>query len=206
MTVKLDVTLEEALDSIKILQDAAAKTDYDLKILEVGGYKPLAYATHIISEHSYDSDEVKGFYPDNEDTVITLSPSNWSIHKLDAEKWPFADKEFDVCWCADVLDRMTNPVFMLEEMSRIARIGYVRVSDRNYESLLNVESPDYPGYKDNKWLIDYNHVLERLLFLSKESYAETSNHHPTIPGKKYITIMWRGELLGLEDILPAKKV
>lgn len=185
------VSIEEAAESIYILKDAALETNYDLTVLEVGGVRPLTYATHILSRHTYDSGNVLDFYPPSEE-VAAFNSENWQVCNLDDEKWPYEDKAFDVCWCVDILDTVENPLHVLHEISRVSRIGYVRVVDRNYESLINVESSDYAGYKDHNWLIEW--VKNKLVFMLKP--VETKDFQPTPTGDRYIGIMWRGSING----------
>lgn len=188
---KTGVTIEEAAETVLILKDAAIETAYDLKVLEVGGIRPLTYATHVISKHAYDSGNVLDFYPPSEE-VAAFNSENWQVCNLDDERWPYEDKEFDVCWCTDVLDITENPLHVLQELSRVSKIGYVRVVDRNYESLINVESSEYAGYKAHNWLIEF--YKGKLIFMLKPT--ELVDYQPEASGNRYIGVMWRGAIKG----------
>ena len=81
--------------------------------------------------------------------------------KLDIakEKLPFKDKEFDFCVCTHTLEDLYNPFLLLDEMSRVAKRGYISApsmgKDMEY-SHLNLSDwktgpRRVPGISHHKW-------------------------------------------------------
>ncbi len=64
--------------------------------------------------------------------------------------WPWPDGHFDFAICSGVLEVLRDPVWVCQELSRVARAGYVEVA--TVESELIAE----PGWlPDHRWLCDF---------------------------------------------------
>jgi SAM-dependent methyltransferase len=84
------------------------------------------------------------------------------------EPWPFADDFFDFAVCGFTLEDVRDPIRVCEEMSRVARAGYVEVPSLLDElTWMNPEASGGPwvGHSHHRWLC----TLEdgELVFLHK---------------------------------------
>lgn len=91
------------------------------------------------------------------------------LHKIDIAKdrLPFDDKSFDFVYCRHVLEDMYNPFLICEEMSRVARAGYVETPSPLAEFTRGVDggSPQWRGYHHHRFMIWENRG--DLCFVSK---------------------------------------
>lgn len=62
-----------------------------------------------------------------------LKASHFVQLDVTREKLPFADKAFDVCLCTHVLEDLYNPFQIMEEMSRVAKRGYIATPSRGLD-------------------------------------------------------------------------
>ena len=110
------------------------------KILDIGcGFNPSQYATTIC-----DVLDLKEQYSDKK------------FIKLDNENLPFADKEFDFVIASHVLEHVKDPTKFLNEISRVARQGYIEVPTKLEDNLV------FENKKAHLWHLtfdDVNHVI-----------------------------------------------
>ena len=73
---------------------------------------------------------------------------------------PFADKEFDFVYCRHVLEDLWYPVKIMEEMSRVAKAGYLETPSPIAEMTRGVDAPlqgqsefKFRGYHHHHWII-----------------------------------------------------
>jgi predicted SAM-dependent methyltransferase len=58
------------------------------------------------------------------------------VHDLDCIPWPFADEQFDVVLCQDVLEHLADVVAVMEEIHRLGRPGCeVRIRVPHFSSV-----------------------------------------------------------------------
>lgn len=75
---------------------------------------------------------------------------------LNNETLPFEDKSFDFVYCRHVLEDMYNPFHACEEMSRVAKSGYVETPSPMAEMTRGIDglnAPDYRGYHHHRYII-----------------------------------------------------
>ncbi len=110
------------------------------KILDIGcGFNPSQYATTIC-----DVLDLKEQYSDKK------------FIKLDNENLPFADNEFDFVIASHVLEHVKDPTKFLNEISRVARQGYIEVPTKLEDNLV------FENKKAHLWHLtfdDVNHVI-----------------------------------------------
>lgn len=73
---------------------------------------------------------------------------NLTFQKHDANELPFADGEFDIVFCHQVLHHVQDPVAILKEMARVTRKGGI-VAAREVDYGAVTWYPELPGIK--KW-------------------------------------------------------
>lgn len=83
------------------------------KVLEIGpGISPFSRATHFLGI----GNNRQHYRQEIPYTTCDLNVMN---------KLPFADNEFDFVYCRHVLEDLSNPFIVCNEMSRVAKAGYI---------------------------------------------------------------------------------
>lgn len=118
------------------------------------------------------------------------------------EKLPFKDGEFDVCLCTHVLEDLYNPFLILEEMSRVAKRGYIATPSRGKEMVfLHFNLTDWqtgprrqPGLSHHHWFIE--NVNGQLVFTPKIfPILYTSEFHITKwTGEEECQYFWKNKI------------
>ena len=92
--------------------------------LDVGGWNTqLNAATHVIDHLPYETRQGRAHDPQN---VQRFSKDTWFELDINRrEPWPFPDLYFDFCMCSHVLEDIRDPVWVVSELSRVARAGYL---------------------------------------------------------------------------------
>lgn len=110
------------------------------------------------------------------DTYVDLKeiPGLDGVHVCDVatEKLPFADKEFDFVYCRHTLEDMWNPFHLCDEMSRVAKAGYIETPSPMAELGRGVDggSPPFRGYHHHRWIIWM--ANRELRFVTKYPFVE----------------------------------
>jgi len=76
-------------------------------------------------------------------------------HRLDVctDRLPFADQEIDFVYCRHALEDMHNPEFVLREMNRVARCGYIETPHILTELRKGVQSDNWRGWMHHFWFV-----------------------------------------------------
>jgi hypothetical protein len=111
------------------------------KVLELGpGAVPLPKATHFCGW----SDKEKEKF------------DNYKVADFSTDKLPYDDKEFDFVYARHVLEDLYNPFNCMDEMSRVAKAGFIECPSPIAEVCKDVENwKDF--VKDNLKLRGYQH-------------------------------------------------
>jgi ubiquinone/menaquinone biosynthesis C-methylase UbiE len=82
---------------------------------------------------------------------------NLTFRRHDANELPFADGEFDIVFCHQVLQHVGDPIAVLREMRRVARRGgLVAAREADYRSF--AWYPELPGLE--RWIDVYQAVAK----------------------------------------------
>lgn len=147
--------LEDVIDYL------SSKIPNGSRVLEIGpGTVPFKMATHLID---------KSFY---EDKIPERIPKN-NIIICDAQDGiPFPNKYFDFIYCRHVLEDLSNPFHLLDEMSRVSKSGYIETPSVRAEICRGIDGQESPwrGYNHHNWFVcNNNGTIE---FLKKASIIE----------------------------------
>ena len=116
------------------------------RVLEVGaGFKPWESSTVLV-----DAIDIKDCADGRE------------FHRLDldqCDQLPFEDHSFDFVTCVHCLEHLSNPIFWINEFSRLAPEGYIEVPCRLEDNLTSYMYGDPYGHK---WWFVWNTVHSRL--------------------------------------------
>lgn len=119
----------------RMLDKVLARIPDGLRVLEIGpGKVPFSRATHFVD------------WRPGENTVKC---------DLSRERLPFADKEFDFVYCRHVLEDLYNPFLACDEMSRVAKAGYIETPSPLSEICRGIDgnSPSWRGYIHHRYLV-----------------------------------------------------
>jgi len=149
-------------------------TDKDIRILDVG-----------FSENEYSNTDnfIEKHYPFPERLTALGIETPSKIKKrypkinfvqYDGKKFPFQDKEFDICWSNAVIEHVGekgDQQFFLKEIERVARSAFITTPNRNFPVEVHTRTPflhylpkkvfdTYLNFIGKKWATgDYMHLL-----------------------------------------------
>ncbi len=128
----------------------------DARVLDVGGWAaPVNRADWVIDLMPYATRGAlmaEGFGPGPE----RFDADRWVLRDLCAhEPWPFTENFFDFAVCTFTLEDVRDPVRVCQEMSRVARAGYIEVPSLLDE--LTWRNPEasggaWVGHSHHRWL------------------------------------------------------
>jgi SAM-dependent methyltransferase len=123
-------------------------------VLDVGGWAaPLNRADWILDLMPYETRGglvAGGFGPGPE----RFDASRWVQRDIcDREPWPWPDDFFDFAVCVTTLEDIRDPVGVCQELSRVAKAGYIEVPTV-YAELLHWWEGPYLGHEHHRWLCE----------------------------------------------------
>lgn len=137
--------------SVRAVTERLSDTDI---VLDVGGWaKPFPRADWVVDLMPY---ETRGAYGAVAEGEERFTERTWISRDICArEPFPFEDDQFDFAICSHTLEDIRDPIWVCEELSRIAKAGYVEVPSRMDEQCLGVHGP-WVGWSHHRWLSDVN--------------------------------------------------
>jgi SAM-dependent methyltransferase len=193
--------LEEGLRRVLELPDGA-------RVLDVGGWAaPLNRADWVIDLMPY---ETRGaLAPDGVGPgPARFTPETWVVADICARQpWPFADDFFDFAVCTFTLEDVRDPVRVCEEISRVARAGYVEVPSLLDELTWRNPEPSggpWVGHAHHRWLC--TQADGELVFLSKFHSLHARRRARVPPSwarqlsgrERVIALCWEGSIAARE--------
>lgn len=102
------------------------------RVLDAGGGRhPLNAATHILDLMPYGGPHV--YDPVAPNTPQRYTPETWIVHDALKPPWPFPDKHFDFSFCSHLLEDVSQPWIVCQELMRVSRAGYIETPSRQRE-------------------------------------------------------------------------
>ncbi len=106
------------------------------------------------------------------------------------EKLPFKDNQFEFVLCTHTLEDIYNPFLVIEEMSRVAKRGYIAAPSRGKDSeFSHLDLTDWltgprrqPGYAHHKWFFELKNDLMQI----------SVKHYPLLYTAEFMIGKWRG--------------
>lgn len=184
-------------------------------VLDVGGApKPLARANYLIDIIPYDNDKAdemelehrasKGYIGSGEPS---FTEKTWfEVDFANHERFPLADKSIDFVFCSHTLEDIGDPLWIIQEMQRVGKRGYIEVPSRVYESAYVGGNwkvyKDYPvGYYHHRWLIE--NINGVLTFVHKSPllllYKLFQIPHDTVEKKDTFVEYWWEDTIRAEE-------
>ncbi len=132
---------------------AALGIQADDRVIDVGGgANPLPQAQVVVDYNPFSSHDRDGH--------TAKLDARWLA--ADIENLPFKDNSFDFAYCSHVLEHVRDPVRACQELSRIARRGYIETPNKYTEY--------YAGYPSHRWLVDMH---DKVLSFEKRWFVES---------------------------------
>ena len=113
------------------------------KVLEIGpGFEPFEKATHFCGWTDEESKRLKNY------TKVNVSE----------EKLPYVDNEFDFVYLRHVVEDLWNPINCLNEVSRVAKEGWIETPSPICEMTRGIDgldgiSPPWRGYAHHRYIV-----------------------------------------------------
>lgn len=157
------------------------------KVLDVGSWwKPLNRANVIIDILPYETRGEGGSIGKQKEH---FSKNTWIELDICSGKWPFKNHEFDFVHCGQTLEDVRDPIFVCNEMMRIAKRGVLTTPTIWIECQKGIdaypESVLYRGFDKHRWLVNYK--KNSLKFIPKLTSLMAFEYTDETTVKKYIT-------------------
>lgn len=130
----------------------------DAVVVEVGGWaNPFERADWVVDLMPYETRDLyerKGWIEPRGRRTERFGPHTWIERDIcSREPFPFDDDSVDFVVCSHTLEDVRDPIWVCDEIARIALAGYIEVPSRLEEQSLGVEGP-FAGWAHHRWLID----------------------------------------------------
>lgn len=178
--------------------------DDDL-VLDVGGWaQPFDRADWVLDLLPHETRGIYGY--DRETAVERFTPDTWVQRDVcDREPWPFADGRFDFAVCSHTLEDVRDPVWVCQELQRVARAGYVEVPSRLEEQALGVHGP-WAGWSHHHWLCDVQDGAIQFVFKAPMVHFRETDHFPAgfqqtlSEEERVLQLWWEGSFPAAERV------
>lgn len=148
----------------------------DAIVLDIGGWgKPLARADWVIDLMPYES---RGIYGEKTQDPERFTQATWIQRDIcDREPFPFADKSVDFVTCSHTLEDIRDPIWVCQEMQRIAHAGYIETPSRLEEQTAGIQGP-WVGWGHHRWLVEVREGRLEFVFKHHVICGRESDHFP----------------------------
>jgi SAM-dependent methyltransferase len=142
------------------------------KVLDIGSWNDVfPRADVVIDVNPFETR--KNFHPDQGEH---FSKATWLLADVNkAETWAnFRAKEFDFVICSHLLEDIRDPLFVCEQLIRVAKRGYIEAPTRYRECARAAAADTVSGYDHHRWLVEV--VDGSLTFTAKLHWAHTVDY------------------------------
>jgi SAM-dependent methyltransferase len=175
--------------------------------LDVGGWDTsMNAATHVLDAMPFETRLGRAHDTGN---APRFSKATWLQRDInDRAPWPFPDKYFDFCMCSHVLEDVRDPVWVLSELSRVAKAGYLETPRPAAEILAGQRGlrPGSIGGAHHRWFVEFVPEQSRVEFRMKPydllkrgialRYWTPVNDHAWLEFNQ--AMFWEGQVRGTE--------
>jgi hypothetical protein len=128
------------------------RLDADALVLDVGGAaRPFSRADWVLDLVPYDARGQLGWTGDPGEE--RFSAETWVQRDIcDREPWPLQDRQFDFAICSHTLEDVRDPVWVAQELQRVATAGYIEVPSLREELTYGIQGP-WVGWGHHHWLV-----------------------------------------------------
>lgn len=162
-------------------------------VLDVGGWaSPFDRADWVLDLMPYETRGLYGY--EGGSRSERFDASRWVTTDIcSGVPWPFEDDQFDFAVCSHTLEDVRDPVWVCQELSRVAKAGYIETPSRAEEQCWGVHGP-WVGWSHHRWLVDV--VDDRIRFAHKPGILHSRLHYPAgyrdrlAPEDRVLTHWW----------------
>jgi len=194
----------------RVIKEMAQAT----RCLDVGGwYRPLRSATHVLDINPFETRFKHAAY--DPEQPERYGAETWLQRDIcDHSPWPYPDKFFDFAVCSHVLEDIRDPIWVVSELARVSKAGYVETPSAVGELLTAATFSEYlfgqrntVGSGHHRWLVEMDPSRQEIVFRMKpydlgrrhHSVPHTRFHTPD-PKSLTVAMFWQGELKAREEI------
>ena len=165
-------------------------------VLDIGAWgRPLTRADWVMDLMPY---ETRGLYGRDGPDPERFSAETWIRRDIcDREPYPFADKSVDFVICSHTLEDVRDPIWVCDEMVRIAKAGYLEVPSRLEEQSYGFQGP-WAGWGHHRWLIEKQGDRLDFVFKHHVLHNRESDRFPAgfqqglEPEQRVVSLWWEG--------------
>jgi hypothetical protein len=190
----------------------AATLPPEAKVLDVGGSNaPFPPATHILDFLPYEQRNREQVKLLDDVLPVKFTKETWRQRDVcDKQPWPYPDKFFDYCVCSHLLEDVRDPIWVCQEINRVARAGYLETPSRVLEQTLGIENPRHAGFYHHRWLvtmrpergaIEFRHKPHTLHGLNAAIVTRVGAFRRLNPAHEIQWMEWSGSLHASEEVI-----
>jgi FkbM family methyltransferase len=159
--------------SVQQILDRLRPTDV---VLDIGGWGcPFTRADWVMDLQPY---ATRGLYGLDGPLPERFTEATWIVRDIcDRAPFPFADKELDFVVCSHTLEDIRDPIWVCQEMVRVAKAGYIEVPSRLEEQSWGFQGP-WVGWGHHRWLVDEVDGGLEFTFKHHVLHARDTDHFP----------------------------
>ncbi|HZI92557.1 MAG TPA: methyltransferase domain-containing protein [Thermoleophilaceae bacterium] len=165
-------------------------------VLDIGAWgQPLTRADWVMDLMPY---ETRGLYGRDGPEPERFSADTWIRRDIcDREPYPFDDKQIDFVVCSHTLEDVRDPIWVCDEMVRIAKRGYIEVPSRLEEQSYGFQGP-WAGWGHHRWLIEdvggrLDFVFKHHVLHNRDSDRFPEGFQQTLSPEERVVSFWWDE-------------
>lgn len=177
----------------------------DALVLDVGGWAvPFPRADWMLDLGAYATRGEWGY--EGDPAAERFSVDTWVQRDIcDREPWPFDENQFDFAICSHTLEDVRDPIWVCQELQRVAKAGYVEVPSRLEEQCYGFQGP-WTGWGHHHWIVEPSETGLTFLFKHHIVHApqnrfEAGFHARLTEDQKTTSLWWEGSFTATELLL-----
>jgi hypothetical protein len=137
------------------------------KVLDIGSWEDIFPRANVVLD-VLPYETRKNNHPQEKEC---FTKNSWFIGDVNQlETWErFKDKEFDFVICSHLLEDIRDPIFVCQQLNRVAKRGYIESPSRFRECSKIRKTDTYAGYDHHRWIFDV--IDNDLVFTAKLHWA-----------------------------------
>ncbi|MEA2172214.1 MAG: hypothetical protein QOF76_5514 [Solirubrobacteraceae bacterium] len=165
----------------------------DALLLDVGGWAvPFPRADWMLDLGAYATRGEWGY--EGDPAAERFSADTWVQRDIcDREPWPFADDQFDFAICSHTLEDVRDPIWVCQELQRVAKAGYIETPSRLEEQCYGFQGP-WTGWGHHHWIVEPTGTGLTFLFKHHIVHAPQNRFpagfHETLTEDQKVTSLW----------------
>lgn len=181
------------------------------RVLDIGAARePFRRATHIVDMLTRaEARATFGRYFNDP----PIADANWiAVDVCDSKPLPFPDKFFDFVVCSHTLEDIRDPIRVCQEMSRVAKAGYIECPSPLLELTKGVDRAggSWVGYAHHRWIVST--ASGGLEFVMKPHFVHGSTRFHFSPGfadalsaeRRFTKLFWTGAVEARERVFVSR--